>query len=201
MAQRDCPVQADETDVTRALRRFADLMGWCVTSTTGGAHSRTSYHYLGQAVDLACREGPGWDSEQLLAINETIIRVLPLSMILELIYSGPGNVCVKRGRIVDGRKAYGPTIMDRHHDHVHLAVVPTFTYNGGSQRMAADDPNRANVNAPIVGGMAAYRENGDIKGFILIGADGGTFHFGEGVPQFGNVEYVKPDGRDWLPKI
>lgn len=66
--------------------------------------------------------------------------------------------------------------------------------------MAADDPNRANVNAPCVGGMPAYDADGNIKGYILIGADYGVFSFGEGVPFHGNVEYNAPDGHDWLPK-
>lgn len=63
--------------------------------------------------------------------------------------------------------------------------------------MATDRPR---VNAPVVGGMPSYDPaTGDIKGYILIGADGGTFHFGQGVPMLGNVEYSPPAGRDWLP--
>lgn len=61
--------------------------------------------------------------------------------------------------------------------------------------MAADDPNRQNVNAPIVG-MAATPTG---KGYWLVGADGGVFAFGDAV-MLGNVEYVKPDDRAWLPK-
>lgn len=64
----------------------------------------------------------------------------------------------------------------------------------------AGDPNRADVNAPCVGAMAAYNENGDIKGYILVGADYGCFAFGEGVRVLGNVEYNPPSGREWLPK-
>lgn len=61
--------------------------------------------------------------------------------------------------------------------------------------MATDDPNRLNSNAPIVGGWPS--KTGD--GYYLVAADGGVFTFGDA--QFmGNVEYVKPDGRDWLPK-
>lgn len=64
--------------------------------------------------------------------------------------------------------------------------------------MASDRPR---VNAPIVGGFAAYDPaTGDVKGYALIGADGGVFRFGEGVPDLGNVEFVKPDDRAWLPK-
>ena len=192
--QRDIPVQPGETEVTASLRVLAGIMDWAVTSTTNGAHTKTSHHYSGRAVDLAARSGAGWDTSELLNINERIPQVIPLSMISELIYSGPGNVCVKSGRIVNGLVAYGKTVMDRHHNHVHLAVVSTFRYNGGS-KLPADDPNRPNSNAPIVG-IAITPSNG---GYILVAADGGVFAFGD-ARFMGNVEYVKPDNLSWLPK-
>ena len=192
---RDIPVQPGETGVTQALRTFATVNGWAVTSTTNGAHSKTSYHYSGRAVDLAAREGPGWDSEQLLQINETIIRQIPLQMISELIYGGPGAVLVKNGKLVHPN-AYGPVVLGRHHDHVHLAVVSSFTFNGPEvTAMAVDDPNRPNSNAPIVGGFATPTG----QGYWLVAADGGVFAFGD-ARFMGNVEYVKPDDRAWLPK-
>lgn len=64
--------------------------------------------------------------------------------------------------------------------------------------MAGD--SRPDTIAPIVGGMPAYDENGNIKGYILIGADGGIFPFGEGVANHGSVEHIPPEGRMWLPK-
>lgn len=60
--------------------------------------------------------------------------------------------------------------------------------------MPADDPNRPNSNAPITGITATPTG----KGYWLCAADGGVFAFGD-APFFGNVEYVKPDGREWLP--
>lgn len=62
--------------------------------------------------------------------------------------------------------------------------------------MANDDPNRPNVNAPIVG-IAATPTG---KGYWLVGADGGVFPFGDAV-LLGTVEYVKPDDRAWLPAV
>jgi hypothetical protein len=197
MSQRDIDPQLGETPVTAALRVLAGIMGWAVTSTTNGAHTKTSYHYSGRAVDLAARSGPGVDTDELLAIDEGIIQVVPLSMISELIYGGPGNVCVQNGRMVNGMSVFGPAVMGRHRDHVHLAVVSDFTYTGPEVTiMPADDPNRTNVNAPIVG-MAATPSG---KGYWLVAADGGVFAFGDAT-YMGNVEYVKPDDRAWLPKL
>lgn len=61
--------------------------------------------------------------------------------------------------------------------------------------MPNDDPNRPNSNAPIVG--IAPTPSGE--GYWLVAADGGVFTFGD-AEFFGNVEYVKPDDRAWLPK-
>ena len=201
MAQRDAPVQPNESRELHALRVMARVMGWCVYSANSGGHSGRSYHFakgtdgVGRAADLVDPAGPGWDSEQLLRINEEIIQFIPLPLIKELIYSGPGGICVKNGRVVVGLAAFGRAVMDRHHNHNHLAVELGFTYNTPEVYMPADDPNRINVNAPIVG-MAATPTG---KGYWLVAADGGIFAFGD-AGFFGNVEYVKPDDREWLPK-
>lgn len=60
--------------------------------------------------------------------------------------------------------------------------------------MPADDPNRPNVTAPIVG--IAITPSGN--GYLLVGADGGVFAFGD-AKFLGSLEYVLPDGRAWLP--
>ena len=195
MAQRSIPVQKGETSVTVALRTFADIMGWAVTSTTNGAHSKTSHHYSGRAVDLAARSGPGRDTSELLAINEGIVQVLPLSMVSELIYSGPGNVCVKNGRIVDGLAAYGRTVMGRHHDHVHLAVVPNFTYNG-SQEVAKPMAVTNNPDLPdIVGPVqlsVLQNQAGECTGYFIFSHATGELHgFGPGARFHGRSEVTK----------
>lgn len=200
MTQTDTPILADESDEVRALRVLAGLAGWCVTSTTGPGHAAMSLHYrratngVGRAVDLADQRGPSADSEWLLHINEAVIRLVPISMISELIYGGPGAICVKDGRRVDGRVVYS-SVIDAHQNHVHLAVVAGFTYSGGSP-LPADDPNRINSNAPIVG-MAATPTG---KGYWLVAADGGVFSFGDAA-FFGSLEYIKPDDRAWLPHV
>jgi hypothetical protein len=192
--QRSIPVQPGETAVTAALRRLADIAGWAVTSTTNGAHSRTSYHYTrngARAVDYASLDGPGRDTAQLLEINHAIIRLTPLSMITELIYGGPGNICVKDGRIVDGQRAYGPVVMDRHRDHVHLAVIDSFTYNGGPE-LPGDDPNLPNL--PDIMGFypVVNTSTGMANGYYILSSDGQLHAFGPGAPYFGRSEV--PEG-------
>ena len=194
MPQPDIPVQPGETAVTAALRKFAGLMGWAVTHTTDGVHAKSSLHYVGRAVDLADRSGPGWDTTLLLAINEQIFRLLPHELISELIYAGAGGICMHNGAVVNGWTVYGADVMAEHHNHVHLGVIPDFTYNTPEAHVAVDDPNRPNSNAPI-SGIAATPTG---KGYWLVGMDGGVFAFGDAA-FLGNVEYVKPDDRDWLP--
>lgn len=202
MTQRDLPPQPNESDEVRALRQLAQIGDWAVTHTTDGRHAENSLHKVkatngyGRAVDLAAREAPGWDTEALLRINEQILQILPLSMISELIYAGLGAICVKNGRIIDCQTVYGPLVLAAHHNHVHLAVIEGFIYNGGSHPVAADDPNRINVNAPIVG--IAVTPTG--KGYYLAAADGGVFTFGDAQLFGAPIEYVKPDDRAWLPK-
>jgi hypothetical protein len=198
VTQRDAPVQPNESRELQALRVMARLMGWCVSSASSGGHSGTSYHYaagtdgIGLAVDLVDPAGAGWDSPALDLINSQIIRFIPLRLIKELIYSAPDAINVHDGRIVPA--SYWPAaVRDRHHNHCHLAVAKGFTYSGGSP-LPADDPNRFNVNAPICG-MAATPTG---KGYWLVAMDGGIFAFGDAA-FFGNVEYVLPAGRAWLP--
>jgi len=194
MSQRDIPIQVDppETAVTAALRTLAGIMGWAVTHTTDGAHSATSYHYVGRAVDLAGRAGPGWDTPELLAIDEGVIQVLPLSMISELIHSGPGNVCVKNGRVVDGLAVYGSDVMARHHDHVHLAVVATFTYNGSQEIPMDNDPNLPDIVGPVQFATAGADANGICTGYYIFSHATGELHsFGPGARFYGRSEVTK----------
>lgn len=195
----DVAVQPGESEEVRALRVLARVAGWRVTHTTDGSHASGSFHKVeatngrGRAVDLADPAGPGSDTHELFKINHDVLRLLPLSMIAELIYGGMGAVCVKSGKIVDGLKVYGIDVMRAHKDHVHLAVIAGFIYQGGPS-MPTDDPNRPNSNAPIVG-MAATPTG---KGYWLCAADGGVFAFGDAV-HYGTMEYVLPAGRAWLP--
>lgn len=193
MTQVDTPVRNDESDEVAALRRLAGIAGWCVTSTTGGTHSPTSLHYAeatngkGRAVDLADRRGPSTSSEWLLAINEQIIRLLPLSMISELIYGGPGGFCVKNGVRVDGRVVYS-SVIDAHRNHIHLAVVLGFTYNGGSP--VPDDPTIPNIRGPVELHVVVGPD-GKATGYYIFSPATGEIHaWGEGAVFYGRSEVI-----------
>jgi hypothetical protein len=192
VTQRDIPIQPGETMTTAALRVYAGLMGFCVTHTTDGAHARASLHYAGRAVDLADRAGPGWDSEQLLAINEQVITTLPLQLISELIYAGPGGICVKNGSVVSGLAVYGRATMDEHHNHVHLGVPSSFTYNGSQEvrKAMADDPNIPNL--PDIMGFypVVNTTTGEATGYYIIAKDGELHAFGPGARFYGRSEVV-----------
>lgn len=189
MTQPNIPVQPGETDVTAGLRQLAALMDWCVTHTTDGVHAIGSLHYSGRAVDLADRAGPGADTPALLHVAEQVIHLVPLSMISELIYAGPGNVCVHNGQIVDGLAVYGAATMAGHHNHVHLGVVPSFTYQGGSTPVP-DDPNLPNITGPVQLEVLTDQA-GNCTGYYIFSQKTGELHaFGPGTKFYGRSEVI-----------
>lgn len=97
-----------------------------VTSTTGGGHSATSYHYKGQAVDFAWTS-PSVDSAGLLAIYR--FWEARSKYLAELIYAGPGGGGVKDGKPF----TYSASVRKIHHNHCHIAITPD-----GMRRMVAD---------------------------------------------------------------
>lgn len=122
-----------------------------VTSTTGGGHAPTSYHYragtdgLGLALDAA-GPVPSRDSAGLRAVYEALEPLGPMSV--ELIYSGPGGGFWKNGRRVSAYSA------SSHHDHVHIAVPKGWawhqpTVNPPKEQPLPDDPNLPNITGPV----------------------------------------------------
>jgi hypothetical protein len=193
MTQPDIPLQSNETPVTAALRTLAGVAGWCVTHTTDGVHAQASLHYVGRAVDLADRAGPGTDTSALLAINHQVLQLLPLSMISELIYAGADAICVNNGRIVNGMSVYGPQVMAEHHNHVHLGVIPTFTYNGSQEVAVPDnDPNLPDIVGPVQFAIAGSDVGGVCQGYYIFSHATGELHsFGPGAKFYGRSEVTK----------
>jgi len=199
MTQPDLPVQPDESAEDRALRKLAGIAGWAVMYTTNGEHAATSLHKttdatngVGRAVDLADRAGPGVDTSALLAINEAVLRLLPLSMIAELIYAGPGGICVKNGKIVNGLAVYGAATLAEHHNHVHLGVIRGFTYNGSQEVAVPDDPNLPNITGPVEFVICGSDPNGVCQGYYIFSHATGELHsFGPGAKFYGRSEVIK----------
>jgi hypothetical protein len=195
--QPDIPIQPDESDEVRALRQLAAIAGWCVTHTTDGSHTASSLHKveatngIGRAVDLADRRGASSNSDWLLAINEAVLRLVPLSMISELIYGGPDCVCVKNGRVVNGLAVYGATVMAEHDNHVHLAVIAGFVYNGSQEVLVPDDPALPNIVGPVEIAVLC-NSNGDCTGYFIFSHATGELHsFGPGARFYGRSEVTK----------
>ena len=147
--------------------------------TTDGQHARGSFHYVGQAVDLAARSGPGVDTSALLAINEGVVQLLPHALIEELIYAGPGGVCIKNGQIVDGNAVFGAETMAEHHNHVHLAVVPNFSFT------ASPKPQEAPMSVAVA---AAFPYE---SGYVIVLTTGQVYAFN--CTWRGGV-HINPDG-------
>jgi hypothetical protein len=186
MPQRDVALQPDETKVTTALRLVTKLAGGVVTFTTNGVHSDGSYHYGGQAVDIALPSGPSWDHPELRIVAGHLLRLIPIQFIREFIWSGPGAIYIKNGKRV------APYAAAQHHDHIHLAASAAFTYEPPKEAPVSEP--RVRANAPCVG--VAITPSG--QGYILAGADYGVFCFGDAA-FLGNLEYVLPEGNDWTP--
>jgi hypothetical protein len=92
----------------RVLARFPALS---ITSTTGGAHAPGSYHYLGEAADIA---GPGMD-QAAAWIKQTMGAGLT-----EGIHNP--NLSIKFGKNVPS-SFWGAQTWAGHANHIHLAVA------------------------------------------------------------------------------
>lgn len=91
--------------VRRVLRYGQRKHGFIVTSTTGGVHSPTSWHYQSKAVDVICSD--------MAAAQLDIERHFGTSYFLELF--GPASRYVKNGYVVNAK-------FPDHDDHIHIAA-------------------------------------------------------------------------------
>lgn len=95
----------------KAVRKALTVNGLYVTSTNGGTHSSTSWHYQDRAVDFGSNsvsEGPEIEAQELL------LKAFGASYFKELF--GPAGWYVKNGVIYPGT-------FPAHGDHLHVAVA------------------------------------------------------------------------------
>lgn len=102
-----------------------------VTSTTGGAHAKGSYHYTGRAADFGCgvenaaevKAAHGTRFGQMNALAAFLD--VDYKFITELEHTKPLNPLsgwyVKNGVRVNGIRVYGITDVIAHRTHVHVA--------------------------------------------------------------------------------
>lgn len=96
------------SNVSRAVKRTivrANRHGLYVTSTTGGTHSPTSWHYSGNAVDL------GGTRSQMISFQKSEAK-RGARKYNELF--GPDSFYIKNGAVYEGA-------FPDHQDHVHVA--------------------------------------------------------------------------------
>lgn len=180
---------ATESLEVRSLRALAADINARVTSTTGGQHSSTSWHYAqgtdgaGLAIDLAETSGPSALTPGLKRIATEVARRIGPSCV-ELIYAdGP---CLRFGKPF----VYSASVLAAHHNHIHVAVPRGF-------RWAPPAPPQPTPKEPIVvnaAPVALLTHPAWGKGYTIVTADGGVFNFG-GSPFFGslgNITLNKP---------
>jgi len=96
--------------VSSVLGQFPGLSA---TSTTGGSHVSGSYHYLGEAVDIA------GSSAVMHAASEWIKKSGLYRQLTEGIHNP--NLSVSDGHMVD--PSFYASVWGEHADHIHLAVA------------------------------------------------------------------------------
>ena len=120
-------IQTGTTHPTLIAMIGSSIVPHRVTSTTGGSHERTSYHYQRKAADFAEPQVGTYDTPGMLKINLYFAQYA--NGLRELIYSGPGGKCVKDMKIVTCSDVYNAKILANHHNHVHVAADATSLAN------------------------------------------------------------------------
>lgn len=116
----DARMLSGHQDVRPEVRPFimrAVAAGLIVTSTTGGRHAPTSYHYSGRAVDVGNRI-PGTRAAQQRLVRFQRAEAAHPKRFLEL-FGPDNNANVKHGRRIS--LAEGSGLEQLHDDHVHGA--------------------------------------------------------------------------------
>ena len=92
--------------VRKVLRYAQRKHNFIITSTTGGQHSPTSWHYQGRAVDGICSD--------MAACQIDLENHFGAEYFLELF--GPAERYVKNGYVITGSS------FPAHEDHIHIAA-------------------------------------------------------------------------------
>jgi hypothetical protein len=121
--------------VARAGALISRKFGLSVTSTTGGQHAPGSYHYLGEAEDIAGPAGAMYRAAQWIK-SSGMARSLA-----EGIHNP--NLSIKNGRSVSPG-FWGATTWANHINHIHIAIA------GALGRLAGTSAQH--INAPRVQG-------------------------------------------------
>lgn len=107
----------------------ASLAGWLgrqgfrPTSTTGGRHSATSFHYRGMAIDYGTSLNNVTRLAQILAPYRSQFEELFIPT------WAPGG-----GLYYNGRRVYNPGLQADHQDHIHVAEAGSFTPRGAASQ-------------------------------------------------------------------
>jgi hypothetical protein len=131
------------------IRNLADYVmdkfsGLQVTSTTGGDHASDSYHYKGQAVDIASGDYGYMDQAAAWIKSSGLYKAL-----VEGIHNP--NLSVEAGDLVDPNYWGSETWAD-HADHIHLAVDRPWTaaaMGDGSASAPGAAESRSSAPKPI----------------------------------------------------
>lgn len=113
------PLPLRRVALRRAIRR-AQRGHLVVTSTSGGTHAPTSYHFVEKAVDLASWSRPDMVRFQRAEYMRSEDRRKRTGRPLWTELFGPdNNLCISRGKPVT--LAEHSALEDLHDTHVHLA--------------------------------------------------------------------------------
>jgi SLT domain-containing protein len=121
---------------------LAKFPGLQVTSTTGGGHAANSYHYKGEAVDIASGDY-GYMTKAAAWIKQKMGRNLT-----EGIHNP--NLSVKDGKNV-APSFWGTTTWANHANHIHLAVAGALGKLASSIGATADRVPRIRATGGVVG--------------------------------------------------
>lgn len=93
-----------------AARVALSVQGTYITSTTGGVHSPTSYHYQSRAIDFGSDD---WSNRKEAQAQARLVDEFGDRYFTELF--GPANWYIKNG-------VRYPGTFPGHHDHLHVAI-------------------------------------------------------------------------------